>query len=187
MTHAGYVVRVLLGGLQMSIQDNVEQTTHAEFRVDDQWRRYIADCAEQYSVNYDERQDLISDAVRALLEYGKPIEHPKSFIWTTVRRLAINRGCVGANAREFSNADVLFEEDIAEARSGLSETIILRDTLDRLLRRLTPGELKCYELLKEGHEQRDLPGIMGVSRQAVSKILTSMRRKYEELESEDLL
>ena len=61
------------------------------------------------------------------------------------------------------------------------------DTLDRLLRRLTPAELKCYELLKEGHEQRDLPGIMGVSRQAVSKILTSMRRKYEELESEDLL
>ena len=58
--------------------------------------------------------------------------------------------------------------------------MILRDTLDRLLRRLTPAELKCYGLLKEGHEQKDLPGIMGVSRQAVSKILTSIRRKYEE-------
>ena len=171
----------------MSIQENIEQGTHAVFIVDDQWRRYIADCAEQYSVNYDERQDLISDAVRALLEYGKPIEHPKSFIWTTVRRLAINRGCVGAGAREFSNADTMFEDDIAEPQPGFPETIILRDTLDRLLVRLTPAELACYEILKEGHEQRDLPGIMGVSRQAISKMLTAIRRKYEALESEDLL
>lgn len=181
-----HLAHVLAGWLQMSIRNNMEQATR-EFRVDDQWRRYIADCAEQYSGNYDERQDLVSDAVRALLEYEKPIEHPKSFIWTTVRRLAINRGCVGAGAREFSNADTVFEDDIAVSRQALSETVILRDTLERLLVRLTPTELACYEMLKEGHEQKELAGIMGVSRQAVSKLLTSIRRKYEELESEDLL
>ncbi len=170
----------------MNIQDNI-QRTHTEFAVDDRWRRYIADCAEQYSGSYDERQDLIADAVHALLEYGKPIEHPRSFIWTTVRRLAINRGCVGAGAREFSNADTVMEADIAEERSGLQETVILRDTLRRLLKRLTPTEMKCYDLLKEGYEQKDLPELMGVSRQAVSKLLCAIRRKYEDLESEDLL
>lgn len=171
----------------MSIQDRTESTEHGGFRVDDRWRSYIANCADQYSANYDERQDLISDAVHALLEYGKPIEHPRSFIWTTVRRLAINRGCVGAGAREFSNSDVVLDANIIEERSGLTETVILRDTLERLLARLTPAEMKCYGLLKDGYEQKDLPRIMGVSRQAVSKLLRAIRRKYEELESEDLL
>mgnify|MGYP000855178065 FL=1 len=141
----------------------------------------------QISVNYDERQDLISDTVRALLEYDRPIEYPKSFIWTTVRRLAINRGCVGAGAREFSNSDGVIEADPAETQAGPSETVILRDTLERLLKRLTPAEMRCYELLKDGYEQRDLPKLMGVSRQAISKLLNAIRRKYEELESEDLL
>ncbi|MBP6963758.1 MAG: sigma-70 family RNA polymerase sigma factor [Armatimonadetes bacterium] len=169
----------------MDVRDTKQNTGEERFRVDDCWRAYIADCAEHYAASYDERQDLISDTVRALLEYGKPIEHPKTFIWTTVRRLAINHGCVGAGAREFSNTEDLIEADTSEDPMRLPETVILRDTLARFLKRLTPAETGCYELLKAGFEQRDLPGLMGVSRQAVSKLLTSMRAKYEDLEAED--
>ena len=171
----------------MGVLEGIEQAECGPFRMDDQWRRYISDCAEQYAGNYDERQDLISDTVRALLEYERPIDHPKSFIWTTVKRLAINRGCVGSGARELSNAEVLIDADSTESQTGLPETVILRDTLERLLVRLTPAEMRCYELLAAGNEQRDLPAVMGTSRQAASKLLTSIRRKYEELEAEDLL
>lgn len=169
----------------MNVRDTKQNTAGERFRVDDYWRGYIADCAEHYAGSYDERQDLISDTVRALLEYRKPIDHPKTFIWTTVRRLAINRGCVGAGAREFSNTEDLIEADAAEDPMRLSETVILRDTLARFLERLTPAEKGCYALLKAGFEQRDLPGLMSVSRQAVSKLLTSMRGKFEDLEAED--
>ena len=171
----------------MSIQESMIEAVSDRFEVVDRWRAYISDCAAQYSGGYDERQDLISDAVRALLEYDKPIEHPRSFIWTTVRRLAINRGSVGAGARELSNADDVIDAEIEDAELPFSETVILRDTLERLLSRLTRAELTCYDLLKLGYEQRDLPGLMGISRQAVSKLMNAIRRKYENLEAEDLL
>lgn len=169
----------------MNVGDAKQNTGVERFRIDEYWRSYIADCAEHCAGSYDERQDLISDTVRAILEYGKPIEHPKTFIWTTVRRLAINHGRVGAGAREFSNTEDLIEADPSEDPMRLSETVILRDTLARFLKRLTHAEAGCYELLEAGFEQRDLPGLMGVSRQAVSKLLTSMRSKYEDLEAED--
>jgi len=69
----------------------------------------------------------------------------------------------------------------------LPERLIVRDTLDRLLERLTPAETRCYELLKNGYEQRDLARTLGISRQAASKFLRSIRNKFKELEQEDSL
>lgn len=161
------------------------QAPCGRFNLDDQWLGYIAQCAKRSADSYDEREDLVSDTVKALLEYDKQIEHPRSFIRTTVRRLATNRACVGAGARELNNSELGVEMESVVAETELSVSVIIRDTLQRLLQSLTPAEARCYELLKAGYEQRDLPRLLGISRQAVSKLLAGIRWKYEVLELED--
>ena len=151
--------------------------------LDDDRLRYIADCAARCAANYDQREDLISDTIAALLGYGGHIEHPRGFIRTTVRNLAINQGCVGPGAWEISNLGLDLEDDQC-SEIDLSDLSIIRDTLDHLLERLTPGEAGCYNLLKAGYEQRDLPKLLGISRQAASKLVAGIRRKYLSLEME---
>ena len=160
------------------------QATTAEFTLDDEALRYIASCAARCAANYDQREDLMSDTIAALLEYRGHIEHPRGFIRTTVRNLAINRGCVGPGAWEISNLDLDLEDDECSEIS-LSDLSMIRDILDHLLERLTPSEARCYNLLKGGYEQRDLPGLLGICRQAASKLVAGIRRKYLSLEMED--
>ncbi|HET6455156.1 MAG TPA: hypothetical protein VFI02_12185 [Armatimonadota bacterium] len=159
------------------------QATTTEPILDDDALRYIADCAARCAADYDQREDLISDTVTALLEYDGHIEHPKGFIRTTVRNLAINQGVVGPGAREISNSDLDLEGDQC-SEINLSDLSVLRDTLDHLLERLTPAEAGCYNLLKAGYEQRDLPKLLGISRQTAFKLLAGIRRKYLSLEME---
>ena len=160
------------------------QATTAESILDDDGLRYIANCAARFATDYNEREDLISDTIAALLEYHGHIEHPRGFIRTTVRNLAINQGCVGPGAREISNVD-LDLEDKERAEMELCDLNIIRDTLDRLMERLTPSEAECYNLLRAGYEQRDLPRLLRVSRQAVSKLVAGIRQEYMSLEEED--
>jgi len=160
------------------------QATTTEPILDDDALRYIADCAARCAADYDQREDLISDTVTALLEYDGHIEHPKGFIRTTVRNLAINQGVVGPGAREISNVDLDLEDE-ERAEMELCDLNIIRDTLNRLMERLTPSEAVCYSLLKAGYEQRDLPGLLGISRQAVSKLVVGIRQEYMSLEEED--
>lgn len=160
------------------------QATTTEPILDDDALRYIADCAARCAADYDQREDLISDTVTALLEYDGHIEHPKGFIRTTVRNLAINQGVVGPGAREISNVDLDLENE-ERAEMELCDLNIIRDTLNRLMERLTPSEAVCYSLLKAGYEQRDLPGLLGISRQAVSKLVVGIRQEYMSLEEED--
>lgn len=47
---------------------------------------------------------------------------------------------------------------------------------------LSPSERRCYDLMCQGYEQRDLPALLGVSRQAVSRMVASIRRKYLNIE-----
>ena len=49
---------------------------------------------------------------------------------------------------------------------------------------LSPAERRCYELMRQGYEQRDLPALLSVSRQAVSRMVSSMRRKYMDVEGD---
>lgn len=149
------------------------------------WQSYITACAERSAPTYDERQDLISDTMAALLEYKGPIRHPRGFIRTTVTNLAINRKRIGAGAWEQCDSDIGAELDDIPAEVEIANIIIIRDTLGRLLEQLTPAQSRCYDLLRAGYDQRDLPERLGVSRQAVSKLLAQMRRKFEELEAED--
>lgn len=160
------------------------QSPTAESVLDDDGLRYIADCAARCAADYDQREDLISDTIAALLEYHGRIEHPRGFIRTTVTNLAINRGCVGPGAWEISNLDLDLEDGQC-SEIGLSDLSVIRDTLDQLLERLTPAEAGCYNLLKAGYEQRDLPTFLGISRQAASKLIAGIRRKYLSLEMED--
>lgn len=159
------------------------QAQAAESVLDDDGLRYIADCAARCAANYDQREDLISDTIAALLEYHGHIEHPRGFIRTTVRNLAINRGCVGPGAWEISNLDLDLEDGEC-SEIGLSDLSVIRDTLDHLLELLTPAEARCYNLLKAGYEQRDLPKLLGISRQAASKLVAGIRREYLSLEME---
>jgi DNA-directed RNA polymerase specialized sigma24 family protein len=156
------------------------------FGVDTEWWAYISRCAREFADRSDEREDLVCEAVEALLGYRRPIRHPRGFVRALVRNLAINRRCAGAQSRELTNSDAALELGDSERRVlELPAVIVIRETLELLTRSLTRSESQCYELLKAGHDRKDLPRLLGISRQAVSKLLRGIRRKYEALEAED--
>lgn len=157
--------------------------------VAEAFRDYLASCAAQYSRSYDDREELISRVVIALLEYAKPIQHPRKFIRVTAKNLALNSARVGCGLWETVESEIADLQEVEKmARTSLHEpldesstenVVVLKDTLLRLEGMLSPAERRCYQLLKEGLEQRDLARLLGISRQGVYKILRSIRKKYE--------
>jgi DNA-directed RNA polymerase specialized sigma24 family protein len=138
-------------------------------------------CAREFAGDYNDQQDLASQALLSVLQYGGDIMHVRQFVRTVVRNLCINQHR-SIRSRELTIGDEYECLDEADACDP-TLVLILGDTLARMEGSLTPGELRCYGLLAEGFEQQDLPGLLGVSRQAVSKMIASMRRKYLEAES----
>lgn len=132
-------------------------------------------CARQFARDYNDQQDLTSQAILAALQYGKPILYPKQFLRTTIRNLAVSRARSRVWCSQELASDAICESENA---AGLCPNLILSDTLSRLETMLTSSELRCYRLLCQGFEQRDLPRLLNISRQAVSQILLSIRRKY---------
>ncbi len=176
------------------MQGSVCTTKNGEVQFDgrqvaEQYRDYLETCASQYCRSYDDREELISRVIVALLEYENPISHPKKFIRITTKNLALNAMRVGSGLWETVESEIadseIAEESgrraIEESDSGVrTETVVLlKDTLLRLQEMLSPSERRCYELLKKGLEQRDLAKAMGISRQGVCKLLKSIRKKYE--------
>lgn len=135
-------------------------------------------CAREFSRDYNDQQDLASQGLLAALQYKGDIFFPRQFMRLTIRNLAINHA-KSVGAREIPACD---REDLwashGQSESDPCDRLILSDTLGRMECALTPAERRCYELLRTGYEQRDLPRLLNVSRQAVSQLLQSIRRKY---------
>jgi len=138
-------------------------------------RAIASACARQFARDYNDQQDLTSQAILAVLQYGKPVLYPKQFLRTTVRNLAIG----SARARERHGHEHALDA-ATESRNHTDpcRSLIVSDALGRLEMALTPSELRCYRLLCQGFERRDLPRLLNISRQAVSQILQSIRKKY---------
>jgi hypothetical protein len=138
---------------------------------------------------------LVSAVLLGLLQYEKQIAYPEQFVRVMTRNLAINRSRSGASLYEVVESDISSDSGTGEA-SVVSDQIdaasvpvnyvLLKDTLVRLESMLSPAEARCYFLLKAGLEQEDLPSRLGVTRQAVGKIIKEIRRKYMLLESEEV-
>lgn len=153
-----------------------------------EYRDLIYRCAKANSGCYDDEQELVSSVTLGLLQYSKPITYPEQFVRVMARNYAINRYRTGARQWEVVESEM---NDILDGESDSSELIqhdsnastpvdqvLLKDTLVRLEGILTPAESKCYTLLKAGYGQEDLPLQLGVTRQAVSKIIKEIRRKF---------
>ena len=138
--------------------------------------------ARAFSHDYNDQQDLTSQAILAVLQYRKPILYPKQFLRTTIRNLAVSRARSRVRCSQELAFDSIFE---SENSAALCPNLILSDTLSRLESELTPSELRSYRLLCQGFEQRDLPRLLNVSRQAVSQTILSIRRKYLDVEAEE--
>ncbi len=133
-------------------------------------------CAREFSPDYNDQQDLASEALLAVLRYQDPIEFPKQFLRRTIRNLCIDRSR-SIGSRELVGADVNIQPDCRQACDPC-EQLILRDTIERMASILSPAESRCYGLMLQGYEQSDLPALLGISRQAVSRMIASIRRKY---------
>lgn len=145
-------------------------------------------CAREFAANYNDQQDLASEALLAVLRYRDDIRFPMQFLRRTIRNLWIDRSR-SMGAQELTGCE--WETSLGDLRADLfdqprdpCEHLILRDTIDRMVCMLSPAELRCYELMRQGYEQRDLPVLLSISRQAVSRIVSSMRRKYLDVESD---
>ena len=164
-----------------------------------QYRDYIARCASEFVSSYDDRQDLAAEIHLVLLRYRRPIEYPAQFVRTVARNLAINRCVYGSGAWEVSESE--FGESVADGSSipfveylrskdllgpDPSFSIQARDTLIRLEKMLSPSEKRCYDFLKQGFEQEDLSELIGITKQAVSKLIQSIRRKFLVIDGEDI-
>ena len=155
-----------------------------------QMQEYIRSCAAQYSRNSDDREDLYLDIVVRLLEYPERVQHAKQFIRTTARNLAINRSRIGSRYWEVTESQLASADDddidlslesLAAVRPGETDpvhTIVLQDTLLRMEECLLPSEKRVYSLLQEGYQQSDLAQLLAVSKQAVSKVIHSIREKF---------
>lgn len=158
-------------------------------QVAEEYRSYLIACAAQFCRSYDDREELVSRVILALLEYDKPILHPHKFIRITTKNLALNSARVGSGLWETVESEIADSAEADDYKNLCSNdggadadtetVVVLKDTLLRLEDKLSPGERRCYELLKAGLEQRDLAKALGISRQGVYKILRSIRRKYE--------
>lgn len=155
-----------------------------------QMQGYIRSCAAQYSRNSDDREDLYLDIVVRLLEYPERVQHAKQFIRTTARNLAINRSRIGSRYWEITESGLTPADDDSvdlplESRAAVKptetdplDTMILQDTLLRMEECLLPSEKRVYSLLQEGYQQSDLAQLLAVSKQAVSKVIHSIREKF---------
>jgi DNA-directed RNA polymerase specialized sigma24 family protein len=139
-------------------------------------------CAREFSADYNDQQDLASEALLTVLRYKDNIQYPMQFLRRTIRNLCIDRSR-SIGMRELTGYE--WETSLGDLRADLldqhcdpCEHLILRDTIERMESMLSPAEIRCYELMRQGYEQRDLPGLLRVSRQAVSRIVCSMRQKY---------
>ena len=159
---------------------------------------YIGRCASEFTSSYDDRQDLAGEIRLALLSYPKGVSYPSQFVRTVARNLAINRYAYGSRAWEVTETEIceLSVDDSSvpfveymRSRESLANdpslSIEMRDTLLQVEKRLSPSEKHCYQLLKQGFEQEDIPQFLGISKQAVSKIIHSIRRKYLRVEREE--
>ena len=139
-------------------------------------------CSREFAANYNDQQDLASDALLAALRYRGDIRFPRQFIRRTIRNLCIDRSrSIGAREligceSEASLGDLRAES--SDQPCDVCEYVALRQTIERMEAMLSPAERRCYELMRRGYEQRDLPAMLGVSRQAVSRMVASIRRKY---------
>lgn len=139
-------------------------------------------CAREFSADYNDQQDFASEGLLAILRYKGDIRFPMQFLRRTIRNLWIDRSR-STGARELTGCEwEVFpgesHADLAYERCDPSECLILRDTIERMELMLSPAERRCYELMRKGYEQRDLPELLEISRQAVSKTVSSIRRKY---------
>lgn len=167
----------------VALRDKTEYLVGRDVAV--RYRDLISRCAKAHSDCYDDEQELMSSVTLRLLQYPKPIEYPEQFVRVMARNLAINKSRTGSGLWEIVESE-MSDETAGETgkaapspqSSGLVEQILLKETLVRLERMLSPAEAKCYKLLKDGFEQADLPEKLGVSRQAVSKLMKEIRRKF---------
>ncbi len=180
---------------QASLRDNCIEITYSGNQIVDKYCELINKCARENSKSYDEWQDLAAETRLALLSYPEQIKHPAQFIRIVTRNIAINRKSYGCEAWETPESEFCYTDEsttpLVEFIQSKSQTEIdpmrtleLRDTLLRMEERLTASEKRCYQLLKKGFEQEDLARLMGISKQAVSKLIMSIRRKFLTAESE---
>lgn len=145
-----------------------------------------ASCAREFSPDYNDQQDLAAEALLAVLRYRDAIRFPKQFLRRTIRNLCIDRSR-SIGKWEITGLDWEISLDDLFDDSGLPgnpcEHLILRDTIERVESVLSPAEFRCYQLMRQGYEQSDLPALLGISRQAVSRVVSSIRRKYLNIES----
>lgn len=142
-------------------------------------------CAREFAADYNDQQDLASEALLAVLHYKDDIQFPMQFLRRTIRNLWIDRSR-SIGSRELTGYE--WETATGDLRAELvqpidpCEQLILRDTIEQMESILSPAERRCYELMREGYEQRDLHALLSISRQAVSKMVSSIRGKYLNIE-----
>lgn len=154
-------------------------------RADELFATAVA-CAREFSRDYNEQQDLASEALLAVLSYQDEIRFPRQFLRRTIRNLCIDRSR-SIGSRELTGCEWESSLDHLCADPDQScdpcEHLMLLDSIERMESMLSPAERRCYELMRQGYEQRDLPSLLNVSRQAVSRMVASIRRKYLSTES----
>ena len=143
-------------------------------------------CAREFSADYNDQQDFASEGLLAILRYKGDIRFPMQFLRRTIRNLWIDRSR-STGTRELTGYE--WEASLGDLHSDLAykpcdpcERLVLRDTIERMELMLSPAEHRCYELMRKGYEQRDLPELLEISRQAVSRMIISIRRKYLDIE-----
>jgi len=156
-------------------------------RVAELYGDYITACASQFCRSYDDREELASRVVLTLLEYGRPISHPHKFIRIVTKNLALNSTRVGSGVWETVESEMAGASrgenfrsllDASDSEPPIEQAVLLKDTLIRMEEMLSPAERRCYDMLKQGLEPKDLSVALGVSRQFVHKMLRSIRKKY---------
>ena len=157
-----------------------------DFHRADELLTIAVTCAREFSADYNDQQDLASEALLAVLLYAGDIQYPRQFLRMTIRNLCIDRSrSIGArelNGIEWETLIGRLDSDLVHDPCDPSEHLALRETIERMESSLSPGEHRCYDLMRRGYEQRDLPGLLSVSRQAVSRMIASIRRKYLRIE-----
>ena len=160
----------------------------AGHQVAELYRDYIKACASQFCRSYDDREELASRVVLTLLEYSKSISHPRKFIRIVTKNLALNSTRVGSGLWETVESEMAGASagedfktllDASDSEPAMERAVVLKDTLIRMEALLSPAESRCYALLKQGLEQKDIANALGISRQCVHKMLRSIRKKFE--------
>ncbi len=74
------------------------------------------------------------------------------------------------------------EQEVARrARFDPRPGLLLRLDLEAALKKLPPRQRQAVELIAEGHNERQIAGALGISQQAVHKLLTKARAALKKI------